>query len=114
MALINCEECNKDISDNAATCPHCGAPTGNAPEQTHAADPNAYIKCGTHYIVEQKADSFSVVSLLTIPMFLVGLGLFLINWLAALIVIGLAFMIDHFGRSKKNVLVCPKCQHSPS
>lgn len=26
MALINCEECGKDISDKAITCPHCGAP----------------------------------------------------------------------------------------
>jgi len=26
MALINCNECKKEISDKAATCPHCGAP----------------------------------------------------------------------------------------
>lgn len=24
MALINCPECNKEISDQAKTCPHCG------------------------------------------------------------------------------------------
>ena len=24
MALINCPECNKDVSDSAAVCPHCG------------------------------------------------------------------------------------------
>lgn len=27
MPLINCHECNKEISDSAKTCPHCGAPT---------------------------------------------------------------------------------------
>jgi hypothetical protein len=27
MALIQCKECSKDISDQAQTCPHCGAPT---------------------------------------------------------------------------------------
>ena len=26
MALINCLECTKEISDKASTCPHCGAP----------------------------------------------------------------------------------------
>jgi len=26
MALINCSECKKEVSDKAASCPHCGAP----------------------------------------------------------------------------------------
>lgn len=26
MALINCAECGKQVSDKAAACPHCGAP----------------------------------------------------------------------------------------
>ena len=26
MALINCPECNKEISDKATACPHCGCP----------------------------------------------------------------------------------------
>jgi hypothetical protein len=25
MALIKCQECNNDISDNAVICPHCGS-----------------------------------------------------------------------------------------
>lgn len=29
MALINCPECGKEISDQAASCPSCGAPIGN-------------------------------------------------------------------------------------
>lgn len=28
-ALINCHECNAQISDAATSCPHCGAPTKN-------------------------------------------------------------------------------------
>ena len=27
MALIKCEECGKEISSEALTCPHCGATT---------------------------------------------------------------------------------------
>lgn len=26
MALINCKECGREISDQAISCPHCGAP----------------------------------------------------------------------------------------
>lgn len=26
MALVNCHECNKQVSDTARTCPNCGAP----------------------------------------------------------------------------------------
>ena len=26
MALIHCSECNREISDKAAACPHCGCP----------------------------------------------------------------------------------------
>lgn len=26
MALINCHECSRSISDKAHSCPHCGAP----------------------------------------------------------------------------------------
>ena len=30
MALIRCLECGKDVSDQAATCPNCGAPVDSA------------------------------------------------------------------------------------
>ncbi|MDD3645769.1 MAG: zinc-ribbon domain-containing protein [Bacteroidales bacterium] len=26
MALINCFECGKEVSDKALSCPHCGVP----------------------------------------------------------------------------------------
>ena len=26
MALIECPECNKEVSDRAISCPHCGFP----------------------------------------------------------------------------------------
>ena len=26
MALVNCLECQREVSDQARTCPHCGAP----------------------------------------------------------------------------------------
>jgi hypothetical protein len=29
MAITQCRECKKEVSDIAATCPHCGAPSPN-------------------------------------------------------------------------------------
>ena len=29
MPLIQCPDCNKQISDRAPTCPHCGAPNAD-------------------------------------------------------------------------------------
>jgi uncharacterized paraquat-inducible protein A len=41
MALINCIECDRMASDQAAACPHCGAPIGKqaAPMQAAAVAP---------------------------------------------------------------------------
>lgn len=33
MALINCPECGKEISDRAGKCPHCGCPIGEDTSQ---------------------------------------------------------------------------------
>ena len=32
MALMKCPECNKDISDQASACPHCGFPINVQPQ----------------------------------------------------------------------------------
>lgn len=34
MALTNCEECGKMISDKAASCPHCGCPVEHQGQRT--------------------------------------------------------------------------------
>ena len=49
MALINCPECDREVSDKAPTCPGCGVPiaaqfaetepTDNTPPQQPQADP---------------------------------------------------------------------------
>lgn len=36
MALINCTECNHEVSDKAAACPKCGAPIASARETAAA------------------------------------------------------------------------------
>lgn len=38
MALIKCDECGKEVSDKAASCPGCGAPSAPAPNQSESVD----------------------------------------------------------------------------
>ncbi|MEJ5031955.1 zinc ribbon domain-containing protein [Comamonas sp. MYb21] len=40
MALINCNECGKQISDQASSCPHCGAPVAGNPAAPSVAAPS--------------------------------------------------------------------------
>jgi phage regulator Rha-like protein len=51
MALINCYECGKEISDKAQSCPHCGAPVEEIiedimpiSEETEVVKPNSVEK----------------------------------------------------------------------
>lgn len=45
MALINCPECGKEISDKAASCPGCGFPTKNiSPKLQTASKTNSWYK----------------------------------------------------------------------
>lgn len=43
MALINCPECNKQISDFAVNCPNCGYPLQNKNFETKSSSPNRNI-----------------------------------------------------------------------
>lgn len=65
MALINCPECNRKISEKASTCPHCGNPMNVVvPEKsmpTGDIDDKEYIFCpkcfSTHVHSEQQGFS---------------------------------------------------------
>ncbi len=66
MALINCPECNREISNKAAACPHCGNPMNNAvisnsDSPAYEVDDKEYIFCpkclSTHIHSEQKGFS---------------------------------------------------------
>ena len=41
MALVPCAECNRQISDKAVTCPHCGNPVVATTARTNIAVENA-------------------------------------------------------------------------
>ena len=62
MALINCAECGKQVSDLAACCPHCGAPVQNVATRClnrHRCAPIAVVHAHNllrllHWIRQQK------------------------------------------------------------
>lgn len=58
MALINCSECGKQISDQASRCPNCGAPVAPAaqpiapaPTEVKKSSTFKYILYGTFVVV---------------------------------------------------------------
>lgn len=49
MALINCPECNKEISDKAVACPNCGFPFNEEIPKIENSGMNVCPKCGKFY-----------------------------------------------------------------
>jgi len=54
MALINCSECGKQISDKAEFCPSCGNPIKQTKETTRPNPAYAQPKRETVYIQQEK------------------------------------------------------------
>ena len=44
MALINCPECGKQISDKAVSCPNCGMPLSSIPKETNIPEEQALVE----------------------------------------------------------------------
>ena len=55
MSLIECPDCQKQISDQAPTCIHCGRPMHTAPAEQPAAD-NSNIRRFTGYLKNQSGE----------------------------------------------------------
>lgn len=104
MALVQCTECSREISDKAASCPHCGAPR-TAPTPSLPACP----KCRLPMVATERATSVSGGGIFGAFLFLIGLGVLFANALVGVGIMILAVLIGAFGRSKHVVLVCPRC-----
>jgi hypothetical protein len=46
MPLINCPDCNKEVSDKAGTCIHCGCPLSSNEQQIHTQHANTDLRKG--------------------------------------------------------------------
>ena len=87
MALINCTECGKEISDKAATCPNCGAPvTVQSSPQKGNTSPTKVKREGSKW---EGAGTLLVIAGIIIPftgnfqlggiLFIIGLVVFIIG-----------------------------------
>ena len=65
MSLINCPECNQQISDTAPTCPHCGFAQKATPVES----------IGVHQqpiTIESTSKTWKLLKILAIVLFLIG------------------------------------------
>ena len=60
MALINCPECNAQISDAAQACPHCGAPV----QKPSVANPQSTIKTNSNECPESHLAKAIIITIL--------------------------------------------------
>lgn len=62
MSLINCPECNKQISDKAISCPHCGYPINNRNQiGSDAINDTNYDVILTDYLRNDKIKSIKAI-----------------------------------------------------
>ena len=82
MALINCPECNKQVSDKAETCPHCGFRL----KEKEPEKPNLYSRTASRIVLAEYRRRYIAG--------IVG-GILLIFFGVILLIIGIVFGIEH-------------------
>lgn len=70
MALINCPECDRQVSDQAAACPQCAHPFRSA---LSAYEPR---NVGRVQTIQQTAKQYKIYMLVGALIFFVGCGMF--------------------------------------
>lgn len=78
MALINCPDCNREISDKAPTCPGCGAPISAAADIGTKATTIPYSDQEVAVMLSKKPKTSHVLHLL---LSVVTMGFWVIVWL---------------------------------
>ena len=68
MALINCPECNREVSDKAASCPHCGYKLNPIEEQTKSVDSEGDVQKEK----EKKSINIKTILILLCAVILIG------------------------------------------
>lgn len=99
MALIQCPECGKEISDQAASCPNCGYAINTAPKviRTELGPVERSAGAGTMWICA------GVITLL--------MGLFLISAIIGIFMIIGSFGMIGYGSSRKKGMQKGKCPY---
>ena len=94
MALIKCSECGNEVSEQANSCPKCGAPIKTERHEVHT---NMTMKEETQRMKEQDAsfctlmNVLTVASLLCILLGVVFAGIFIIIAGIIMLLLGVAY-----------------------
>lgn len=76
MALINCHECKKEISDSASSCPGCGAPISSS--KPKKGDVIPYTEQEVAVMLSKKKNTSHLLHLV---LSLITFGFWIIVWL---------------------------------
>lgn len=97
MALTQCSECNREISDQAAACPHCGAPRGTPITQPAGATATRFTNPKTGQTVS--IEYAGVWTFLFGPLYLTLRGAYahaIVSALVAIVTVGVSWLIYPF------------------
>ena len=78
MALINCPDCNKEISDKAPACPGCGSPIASAPPIASKGTTIPYSDQEVAVMLSKKKKTSHILHLL---LSIVTAGVWVIMWI---------------------------------
>lgn len=108
MSLVVCEECGKEISDQAKACIHCGKPM--VEEHEEVGTPCAACKAEGNYVllgppvvtkeVPTGAKFVAVILIIIGVFFILNIGIFFI--LGGILIFAL-------GKKEERVMRCPRC-----
>jgi uncharacterized membrane protein YvbJ len=84
MALIECDECGREISDKAATCPNCGNPVTE--NDRPALPPKIHVVTRT----QNQAGCGTIFLAIVAAFLFIFIGIPIIIFLLALIGVGVA------------------------
>jgi predicted RNA-binding Zn-ribbon protein involved in translation (DUF1610 family) len=99
---IKCRFCGTDLTQSASTASSSPAP---AP-MTSAL---ACADCKVQLVPVQKTKVVTLGGLVSVVVFLVGLGAIFVNAIVGVLIMILAVVIGYAGGGKKTVMICPNC-----
>lgn len=76
MALINCQECNKEISDSASACPGCGAPV-----KASTSTKGSFVPYTDHEVAVMLSKKKNTSHLLHLILSLITAGVWILVWI---------------------------------
>lgn len=117
--MKKCPFCAETIKAEAIRCKHCGADLAAGKSSKGFADfanyspPPANVaacaKCNYQLVAKEKKNLVSIAGLLSVVVFLFGIGVAFVNIIAGVLVMIFALILGATGRGSKTVMVCPQC-----